>query len=259
MLVLVDLRVIHYLCLTSHAAPPRPRISRARCHQPPASPLRNAAPPPLRWRTARHRRGRRAASPSSTPRSQRSTAPPAGRLRQPASGAALHRSRSASGWEKTPFRVAPTGPPVDAGSIPQIAPRNARPDQPPPFALPALSDPPAPRRAAGCPSRPELALPIALSPPSGPPAPLAASRRPTLSAARLTAGRCCPAAAQVARSAPPSQPHGSIAQLTTALATQRRTASRPPAAARRRRSAASLALRLRPYAPPAAPRNHSRR
>ncbi len=158
MLVLADLRVIHYLCLTSHAASPRPRFSRARSHQPPASPLRNAAPPPLRWRTARHRRGRRAASPSSTPRSQRSTAPPAGRLRQPASGAALHRSRSASGWEKTPFRVAPTGPPVDAGSIRQIAPRNARPDQPPP-ALPALSHPPAPRRAAGCPSRPDQASP----------------------------------------------------------------------------------------------------
>jgi len=114
MLVLADLLVLTYLRgHTSRSATP-PRISRARCHQPPASPLRNAAPPPLRWRTARHRRGRRAASPSSTARSQRSAAPPAGRLRQPACGAALHRSRSASGWEKTPFRVAPTGPPVDA-------------------------------------------------------------------------------------------------------------------------------------------------
>ena len=69
--------------------------------------------------------------------------------------------------------------------------------------------------------------------------------RPLPSATRVTAAQRCPAAAQVAHSAPPSRPQGSIAQLNPALATQHRPASRPPTAARQRRSAASLTLRLR--------------
>jgi hypothetical protein len=91
---------------TKSPVPVRPNGAAGRWHAESASPLRNAAAQLAQ--SAPPSRPQRSVA-CSTPRSQCRVAPPGGRLRRPADGATLHRSRSASGWEQAPFRFAPTG------------------------------------------------------------------------------------------------------------------------------------------------------